>query len=263
MDLLTLLRNGITFGPFKTDYHQKLVGPEFQEAFFRQLARSVLPNLTLAFEEVKGSVTTHYDDVKYLGPISACKYKYRFDATFQQKARKEWVNFGFEYEPGPTGFQLRFDEPRITTARQFERIDEERREQAVERNREADALLVPGRSADRHWTACAEVWRRAESVLGETVGPLRSMPLPYLLCEKFAVLHPDSAPLLIRKMREPDAVLAAYAFMCWVRVAGPQKKDLPEDLFARTEPIRTHMGCFVTTEPLGKFFAGYWEEEAE
>src|SRR5258706_3490473 len=148
MDLMTVLRQGITFGPFKTGYHRNAVNAVFQEAFLRHLAREIVPNLSIPTDSVRGSVTALYDDPKYLGPNSAVKFKYHFEGNFLHGELKENVRLEFAVDPGAG---LRFEEPRVISLRDFERMrdHEEEARLALQREATADFVPVPTIPADR------------------------------------------------------------------------------------------------------------------
>ena len=261
MDLHDVLKQGITFGPFQTAHHRSIVNAEFQAAFLRHIARAIVPNLTIGTDRVEGTVRADYDDEKYFGPRSAVKFKYTFEGMFRQGERRERVDLKFEFVPGPEGFRLDFGEPSILTARSFEQHREDEQEALRQLDREADAVLDPRRSIEDHWISCETVWRRADAVLGEALGPARRRPLASHLCERFAHLHPDSESFLIDKLRGADPIPAAYAFSCWIRLAKSKRGRLPEEVVARKEPIPFHSGCFASTVPLGEWISEYLKEE--
>jgi hypothetical protein len=259
MDLHTILKQGITFGPFKTAHHQSIVNAEFQAAFLRRLAEAIVPNLSIGTDSVKGTVSARYDEEKYFGPNSVVKFRYSFRGTFYQGNRQERVDFGFEVEPLPSGFRLVFGEPTLTSARDFERHEEGERAALRRLDREADQVLLPDKSITDHWQSCALVWIECKTLLGDMLGPVGTRPLEHHLCERFAQLHPGSESFLLEKLMDPDPLLAAYAFKCWIRVAEPARHRIPPAVFSRTEPIQTHFGCFVSTVPLGEWIADFWK----
>jgi hypothetical protein len=260
MDLHTVLKQGITFGPFKTAHHQSIVNAEFQAAFLRHIAEAVVPNLTIGTDRVEGTVRAMYDQEKYFGPRSAVKFKYSFEGTFYQGQRRETVDLGMAFEPLASGFRLVFEEPRIMTARTFERHDEQRAAERRQLERETDAVFERGRSVADHWQSCARIWTGFDAVVGAIVGPVGVRTRQHRLCERFAELHPTSEAFLLEKMLDPNPVLAAYAFKCWILVGKPVQERIPAAVLSRTEPIKFHSGCFLITVPLGEWIADYWKE---
>src|SRR5262249_46507904 len=104
----------------------------------------------------------------------------------------------------------------------------------------------------------------AGSVRGSAVGPMMIPAYEHLLCDHFAVSHPDAKTFLLKKLFNPNPYLAAYAFKCLIRLPDFERTDLPEAVLSRKECISVHqMGWGAREMPLGEFFLGYFGEGDE
>ena len=66
----------IKIGPFVTEHHKMVGDSAFRSALESWIQHEVYPRLSGITDRIEGSVTTQYDDPKFLGPNSAVKYRY-------------------------------------------------------------------------------------------------------------------------------------------------------------------------------------------
>ena len=68
----------------KSDHHQKQMDASFFTGLERFLDDEVLPQVTIDYERVSGSIRASYDEPSYLRPTSLVKDKYRLKVTFHK-----------------------------------------------------------------------------------------------------------------------------------------------------------------------------------
>jgi hypothetical protein len=83
MSKTELLEQGLAFGPFKTEHHQRSVDDRFRKALLSWLTINILPQVEGAFTRVEGRLYSHYDNPKFLGPDSILQHRYYFQIKFQ------------------------------------------------------------------------------------------------------------------------------------------------------------------------------------
>lgn len=117
------------------------------------------------------------------------------------------------------------------------------------------------KTAEDAWTNYEPQWLSSGWVLGGAVGPYFAVSKEHKLCERFAKSHPDSAEFLLKKLRDPNPILAAYAFKCLIRVIDVTASDIPADVADRADEITVQQtGCIAETKQLGQFISEYFEE---
>ena len=112
---------------------------------------------------------------------------------------------------------------------------------------------------EQDWLRLCELWTKPEIVLGSEVGPTWEMPPQHEACILFAERYPDSKEFLLKRLSEPDAVLAAYAFKCLIRVADIQPADIPEIVISRQDSLTTLFHSRQETKTLAGFMSEYFE----
>jgi hypothetical protein len=111
----------------------------------------------------------------------------------------------------------------------------------------------------KDWKRLCELWRESRTVFGSEVGPMWEMSPQHKACIEFAECYPDSKDFLIQKLSEPDAVIAAYAFKCLIRVADIRVTEIPESVLSRQDPITTHFRSWKENKSLADFMAEYFK----
>jgi hypothetical protein len=112
---------------------------------------------------------------------------------------------------------------------------------------------------EQDWLRLGELWTKPGIVLGSEVGPTWEMPPQHEACIVFAERYPDSKRFLIKKLSEPDAVVAAYAFKCLIRIADIRPADIPEIAISRQDAITTLFHSRQETKTLADFMTEYFE----
>jgi len=114
------------------------------------------------------------------------------------------------------------------------------------------------------WYGLEPEWASAGCVLGGAVGPRMIPAYEHLLCDHFAVSHPESKAFLLGKLSDANPYLAAYAFKCLIRLPNFERNDLPESVLSRQERVSVRQGgCRAHEMKLRDFFLGYFGECSE
>jgi hypothetical protein len=98
MTAIETIKNGVHFGPFKTEHHRKVVDKIFQDHFFNYMELEILPKVEGQFDRVEGRVWSHYDDTKFFGPLSLLKFRYYFEISFHSGISKEIARGEVNYD---------------------------------------------------------------------------------------------------------------------------------------------------------------------
>ena len=124
---MSILDEGIRFGPFNTEHHRDTVNAEFRTAFLRYVHERIIPMVTIAFTQVDGHLTTEYDERRFLGPNSAIKYRYDFKCSFILGDQKEEARAIVDYDPNEPSFsEPRWPASVLTLAEQARRQEHDR-----------------------------------------------------------------------------------------------------------------------------------------
>ena len=116
------------------------------------------------------------------------------------------------------------------------------------------------RAAEEKWNANVAQWLSSGHVLGGNVGPNFSTTKEHKLCVRFAASYPDAAEFLRNKLRDPNPILAAYAFKCLIRVVDLNYEDIPADVSERSDVIEVQQnGCIGETKSFRQFVRDYFD----
>lgn len=110
-----LIADGITFGPFKTWHHRRVMGRAFRSAFLQFVIDNIVSRVTIDFVKVEGHLTTDYDDKKFFGPNSVVKYRYNLRCVFICGESKETASAQVDYDPTTSTFTSARWPLRVTT----------------------------------------------------------------------------------------------------------------------------------------------------
>jgi hypothetical protein len=89
------------------------------------------------------------------------------------------------------------------------------------------------------WKSLCELWLREPYLMQSEVGPLWETPPQHEACIEFSKRYPDSKGFLIGKLAHQNALIAAYAFKCLVRVTDLKPEEIPEAVRLRKDRITT------------------------
>lgn len=117
--------------------------------------------------------------------------------------------------------------------------------------------LVRGRIEDA-WERCAAVWRECGLVCQWTAHD--GAAFGHELATALAHRHRGQKGFFLARLRDPDPLLAAYAFKCLIRVYTPTRADLPAGTLERSELVRVLWADLVDEEALGSYFEGWFQE---
>lgn len=124
MKLVQRIEKGLEWGPLKTEFHRTLVSSAFRHAFARLLAEEVEPQLTIRVDHFTGSVEPSYNEDRYTGPNSVCKYRFRLRCCFFQGKDIESVDAEIEYDPDTQRFQRPIRVWTLVDRENWRRLDE-------------------------------------------------------------------------------------------------------------------------------------------
>ncbi|HNH83002.1 MAG TPA: hypothetical protein PL157_11560, partial [Acidobacteriota bacterium] len=91
--------------------------------FIAFLVQEVVPKLTISFDKMKGKVSSRHDHPRFLGPNSACKYKFSFDGKFFEGPFRETVTLDFIYKHNIQTIQPVFGGPHVFTVQEQHKLD--------------------------------------------------------------------------------------------------------------------------------------------
>lgn len=120
---LRKIKTGVKFGPFRTPHYQNTVDATFRTVFIAFLVQEVVPKLTISFDKMKGKVGSRHDHPRFLGPNSACKYKFSFDGKFFQGPLRETVTLDFIYKHNIQTIQPVFGGLHVFTVQEQQKLD--------------------------------------------------------------------------------------------------------------------------------------------
>jgi hypothetical protein len=118
--------------------------------------------------------------------------------------------------------------------------------------------LVSGR-VEEAWTRCAVVWQK-EGLLCQCAPHVRAS-FGHELAVALARQHSKEAAFFLRKVADPDPLLAAYAFKCLIRVVKPCREDLPAGALQRSETIQVQWADHVWEETISAYLEGWFREQ--
>jgi hypothetical protein len=104
MNRTKMLRDGISFGPFRTVHHERTVDERFRGAFLSYLENRVLGGVEGRVARVEGRVSSHYDDPKHFGPLSVVKFRYHYEIAFHSPQGVETARGDLDYDPSTVSF---------------------------------------------------------------------------------------------------------------------------------------------------------------
>jgi hypothetical protein len=87
----------IDIQPFKTSHHQQAVDARFLSRIEEYVRSQILPQLEIK-ENLSVKLSTDYDDEKFLGPNSVCKYRYNLLVKSERDHESEEVRLSFQYD---------------------------------------------------------------------------------------------------------------------------------------------------------------------
>src|SRR5688572_18035622 len=96
---IELVKKGMQFGPFNTEYHRTTVNSTFRKLFFNYLERSILPQVEGKVDFVDGRLWSNYDNEIFVGPQSVAKSRYSFKIRFFSGRSKQTARGELEYFP--------------------------------------------------------------------------------------------------------------------------------------------------------------------
>lgn len=257
-DIRRLLVAGFEFGPFKTEHHRRIVDAAFRCAFIDALVEQFLPRLTVRWTRMEGTVAAEYDAPQYMGPLSVCKYKYRFEGSFFRGSARERLSGSFEYQLRDEGFELRFGRIDVTTLRDLARHRRRERDHDLRARRKALKQIDSSASVEESWSRCAQVWTSVDCVFSGVWSPSRGTPFAHTLCEEFGKAQPGSRAFLRKKLRDPDPRLAAYSFRCLIRLEKLDRRRIPKDLLSSRRTFEHLVGCFMHRTTISRYFRKYF-----
>lgn len=94
-------------GPFSSQYHRDNVGADFECALQGFLETNLLPQVTVAFEDVAGGVAAVFDNDRNCGPNSAVKNLYKIEIAFRQGDLVEEIKAELRYDAEKKTFETR------------------------------------------------------------------------------------------------------------------------------------------------------------
>lgn len=77
-------------------HHQKVVNEEFKSSLTKYVNENILPHLTIK-DNIEGTLKTDFDEERYLGPNSICKYRYNLLLETKDNNSSETVRMTFQY----------------------------------------------------------------------------------------------------------------------------------------------------------------------
>jgi hypothetical protein len=96
--------HNIRIGPFATQYHRSSVDATFCADLYDHLCHALLPQVTIAYEEVGGSLVAVFDEDRFCGPNSVVKNIYRLVMVFRCGDTTEEVDAELKYVPSTRSF---------------------------------------------------------------------------------------------------------------------------------------------------------------
>jgi len=72
----------LKIGPFVTEHHQQAIDEEAVSKIYSYIKETVIPRATPNYAQVTGEFSASYDDPRFFGPLSICKYWYHLGIEF-------------------------------------------------------------------------------------------------------------------------------------------------------------------------------------
>ena len=111
------------------------------------------------------------------------------------------------------------------------------------------------------WENALVVWTASKNVLSSQVGPRWAPSLANDIVLGFVDHHPNKH-LYTNHLLNSDTRIAAYTFKILIRLdAGP--KDIPAEVFKRTDTFNLHHHSIVQPHQLGEWISEYYEDYDE
>ena len=99
-----IIERDVSFGPFKTEHHNRTVDSRFRRSFFSFLQDRVLPSVDGNFTRAEGRLWSYYDDPKYFGPLSILRFRYFYEIGFHSPEGLETATGEIDYNPATSMF---------------------------------------------------------------------------------------------------------------------------------------------------------------
>jgi hypothetical protein len=111
----------IVFGPFVAQYHREAIDERFRASFREFLNRELMPQVSIDYESMVGTLAAKFDHDRNCGPNSAVRDIYHLRVEFRRGDVAEYAAEELVYDTRRATWRARRQRPRPITLQTLER----------------------------------------------------------------------------------------------------------------------------------------------